>query len=972
MDIAHAQAHHLPFFALPKQRPLRGFNGNIETYVTHYTRTSMNINGHVDKSMFFFLTRLEHYAVILGLPWLRKHNPRMDFLDFSLTFDSSFCQTNCCFGTPRARLDHVTPINHRKTHGIPLHRADGPELYPRIRSIFTRPKTLPPIPTVEEDSGYESESPTPPLTQKPQPLSIAQIGAAPFISLARKKGNQLFTLSLRDLDLALNPTRDLSLCKVTAGELRKKEDLKKNLDPKTIVPTEYHDRISAFSRANSELLPPHRPSDHRIKLKEGATAPSGPLYPMSRDQSEVLRDYLQDNLTKGFIRASQSPASSPVLFVKKSDGGLRFCVDYRALNALTVKNRYPLPLISETLQKLSKAVIYTKLDIIAAFNRLRMAKGDEWMTAFACQYGLYEYTVMPFGLCNGPASFQGYINHILSDSLFEFCTAYLDDILIFSSSREEHVVHVRRVLDRLIEAGLQVDVTKCEFHATEVHYRGLIVTTSGVRMDPKKVETIKNWETPSNVKDVQSFLGFANFYRRFIPRFSAVASPLTALTKKDKPFRWTPEATSAFERLKAEFIKQPILAHFDPDLQIVLETDASDYVAAGVLSQWGKDGLLHPVAFYSSKHTPAECNYEIYDKELGAIVKAFELWRAELQGSKFPIEILTDHKNLEYFMTTKNLSRRQTRWSEYLSRFDFLIKYRAGKQGQKPDSLTRRSGDLPKGGDERIQYQFQTVLKQRNLAPEIQRDLTPEVQRNLAPENHELLDPEAVDLCPVHINDDEDDRTLPQLWEEAYNNDTLEKETLALLQEPGTQRSKRISLTECQEIQGHLYYRDRRYVPEYAPLRKRLLSLHHDILSSGHRGRERTYENISRSYWWPDMVADVARYVRNCHLCSMIKSSREKYQGVLKPLPVPEHRGKHLSMDFIVGLPASRYRGELVTNILVIVDRLTKKKRFLPCANMSAESVADLFYDNVWRHDGTPLSIISDRGTNFVSTFFQH
>jgi hypothetical protein len=375
-----------------------------------------------------------------------------------------------------------------------------------------------------------------------------------------------------------------------------------------------------------------------------------------------------------------------------------------------------------------------------------------------------------------------------------------------------------------------VDITKCEFHATEVHYLGLIVTTSGVRMDPKKIETIKNWELPSNVKDVQAFLGFANFYRRFIARFSAIATPLTALTKKDKPFKWTHQATEAFEFLKAEFIKQPILAHFDPDLQIVLETDASDYVAAGVISQWGKDGLLHPVAFYSSKHTPAECNYEIYDKELSAIVKAFELWRAELQGSKFPIEILTDHKNLEYFMSTKNLSRRQTRWSEYLSRFDFLIKYRPGKQGQKPDSLTRRSRDLPKEGDERMQFQFQTVLKQKNLDPEI----------------HESLD--VLNLCPIHVNDNEDDRPLQQLWDTSYENDTLEKETLLLINAPGTQRSKRISLTECREIQGHLYYRDRRYVPEYAPLRKRLLFLHHDILSSGHRGRERTYENLARSF----------------------------------------------------------------------------------------------------------------------------
>jgi len=223
----------------------------------------------------------------------------------------------------------------------------------------------------------------------------------------------------------------------------------------------------------------------------------------------------------------------------------------------------------------------------------------------------------------------------------------------------------------------------------------------------------------------------------------------------------------------------------------------------------------------------------------------------------------------------------------------------------------------------------------------------------------------------MHVIEDEDERTLAELWQSGYTADNFEEKILTLLRSPGTQRSKEISLTECTELQDHLHYRDRRYVPEYAPLRKRLLLLHHDILTSGHKGRERTYEALSRTYWWLNMVVDVAKYVRNCHLCSMTKSNRENYHGVLKPLPVPEQRNKHLSMDFITELPPSQYRGELVTNVLVIVDRLTKRKRFIPCADMSAENIADTFYDNVWRHDGVPLSIVSDRGPNFVSQFFQ-
>ena len=208
-------------------------------------------------------------------------------------------------------------------------------------------------------------------------------------------------------------------------------------------------------------------------------------------------------------------------------------------------------------------------------------------------------------------------------------------------------------------------------------------------------------------------------------------------------------------------------------------------------------------------------------------------------------------------MSTKNLSRRQARWSEYLSRFDFVIKYRPGKQGQKPDSLTRRSGDLPKEGDERLEYQFQTVLKRQNLDPEI------------------LVNP--ICLCPMHIVEDEDERPTLELWQVGYDSDPFEKKILALLRAPGTQRSKEVSLTECTEVDEHLYYRERRYVPDFAPLRKRLLMLHHDILASGHKGRERTYEALARTYWWPDMVADIARYVRNCHLYSITKLSREKY-----------------------------------------------------------------------------------------------
>ena len=253
------------------------------------------------------------------------------------------------------------------------------------------------------------------------------------------------------------------------------------------------------------------------------------------------------------------------MFVKKPGGGLRFCVDYRGLNAVTIKNRYPIPLITETLNRLWKAKIFTKLDIISAFNRLRIKEGDEELTAFRTRFGLYEYLVMPFGLCNGPASFQHYINDTLREYLDRFCTAYLDDILIYSDDEIEHDLHVKQVLVKLREAGLQADITKCAFGVTEVPYLGLIVTTKGVKMDPAKIDTVINWPAPVNVRDVQSFLGFANFYRRFVLGFSKIASPLTNLTKEGTKFSWTSDCQQAFNTMKKAFTSDLILMHFDSD-----------------------------------------------------------------------------------------------------------------------------------------------------------------------------------------------------------------------------------------------------------------------------------------------------------------------------------------------------------------------------------------------------------------------
>lgn len=334
--------------------------------------------------------------------------------------------------------------------------------------------------------------------------------------LSRKPDIELFAITMKDIEKALSKTTPT--------------------DPATKLPSEYHSFLDVFSRDLADKLPPHRDSDHKIPLRPGATPVYGPLYNMSREELQVLKKYLDENLGKGFVRPSSSPAASPVLFVRKPGGGLRFCVDYRGLNALTVKNRYPLPLVNETLARISRAKYFTKLDIVAAFNKLRMAQGEEWKTAFRTRYGLYEYLVMPFGLANAPGSFQNYINDVLREWLDDFVTAYIDDILIYSDDLENHRRHVKTVLQALRDAGLQIDIDKCEFHQSSVKYLGLVIGSDGIKMDVAKVEAILSWKAPTNLKEVQGFLGFANFYRRFIRIFGNSSPAHGSVTERTSLF----------------------------------------------------------------------------------------------------------------------------------------------------------------------------------------------------------------------------------------------------------------------------------------------------------------------------------------------------------------------------------------------------------------------------------------------------
>ncbi|KAM4060442.1 reverse transcriptase (RNA-dependent DNA polymerase) [Hirsutella rhossiliensis] len=700
----------------------------------------------------------------------------------------------------------------------------------------------------------------------------------------RDDGVRIFAASLKDIEKALTP--------------RKKSDPREKLP---VTTTSTYPSSTATKRTNS----------HRIQLERGPDdkekePPWGPLYGMSREELILL--------DKGFIRASSSPASAPVLFVRKPGGGLRFCVDYRGLNAITKKDRYPLPLIEETLRSLSKAKWLTKLDVIAAFHKIRVEEGDEWKTAFRTRYGLYEWLVTPFGLTGAPATFQRYINHTLRDFLDEFCSAYIDDILIYSSgSLADHRNKVRQVLARLRDAGLQIDIDKCDFEAKSVKYLGFIVEAGkGIRVDPEKVQAIQQWQRPRSVKGVRSFLGFANYYRQFIPRFSNIAAPLTALTKKDAVFAWSKECDKAFEELKALLTSAPVLAQWDPDRETIVETDSSGYVTGGALSQKGDDGIMRPVAFFSKKNAPAECNYPIHDKELLAIIRRLEHWDAELRSVK-SFTVLTDHLNLRYFTKKQQLSERQARWAETLSRYSFTIKHRPGKEAVVPDTLSRREQDMPHSAeDDRLQGR-RVQLLQRNKG-----GLVTKVKSGYVTKGDTDQPDDATTDQDDSIENPFSDPELQKLWDEG-----VKKHNRYWLIRKAVQQGERPALLARANLGA-----------EPRTLRTRLMQETHDSTLAGHPGRD------------------------------MLKSFniwREKRRGLLKPLPIPDRIWSELSIDFSNGS----------TNLMVVTDRLSKSVVLESLKDITAETTARALLRNVVQHHGVPRAIVTDRGTQFTSRLWQ-
>ena len=733
----------------------------------------------------------------------------------------------------------------------------------------------------------------------------------------------------------------------------KHEAPKEDVPLKERIPVNYHDFLGLFTEEAAARLPPSRACDHSIELKRGFIPKKARVYPMTLTEETQMKDFITENLQKGFIQPSKSPQASACFFVGKKDGTGRLCQDYRYLNEWTVKNSYPLPLTQDLLDKLHGARFFTSLDVRSGYNNILVRKQDRWKAAFITKFGLFEPTVMFFGLCNSPATFQAFMDDIFrAEITSDAIIIYMDDILIFGRTLEELRTKTRTVLSKLRDNNLCLKPSKCKFEQERVDYLGMIITHNHIEMDPVKLSGIRDWPTPTKVKHVQQFLGFANFYRRFIPDYANISKPLDRLKAKGKTWEWTTECAAAFTQLKAKFEERHILLMPDKRKPFILETDASKVASGAVLRQHDDNGELRPCGFVSKAFNPTEQRYEIYDRELLAIIRGLQTFRQYLEGSPHPVVVWCDHKNLTFFRHARRLRPRQFRWHLELSMYDLRITHIPGKNMVMSDALSRWHTYGEGEEDEEM------VLLPDTMFGDAQR-----VQVNALtedPDDDEPDDPDTtVDLDSIRQRIQDVTKTNPdaQMVIQALENKTLPP--------------FRTALSDWTLQNNTLQYRGKVFVPPDLDLRRDIVRAHHIPRVMGHPGARKTYVLVRRLFWWPGMQYFVNDYVRGCAFCQQAKVNTHPSAPPLLPIEADVHATPFstITMDFITGLPASQGFDAL----LVVVDHdCTKALILIPCnTTISAVGTAKLLFEHVFRRFGLPKKIISDRGPQFAGRTFR-
>ncbi|GFV85105.1 retrovirus-related Pol polyprotein from transposon 297 [Trichonephila clavipes] len=572
-------------------------------------------------------------------------------------------------------------------------------------------------------------------------------------------------------------------------------------------------------------------------------------YRVSPTERRIIHEEVQKMLDEGIVQPSESPWSSPVVLVRKKDGSWRFCVDYRKLKSVTKKDVYPMPRIDDTLDCLKGAKFFSSMDLRSGYWQIEIDEADREKAAFITPEGLYEFKVMPFGLCNAPATFERMMDNLLRNFKWTMCLCYLDDIIVFSETFEDHLIRLRLVLKCLQEAGLKLNSKKCLFAAQEVKILGHHVSSNGVRPDPDKIKAVRNFPTPKNIHDIRSFLGLCSYFRRFIKGFCYLAEPLQSLLKSGVEFHWGPEEVEAFNSLKKALTSDPVLRMYDERASTEIHTDASGYGIGAVLVQI-QNNVEKVIAYASRTLTKAEKNYSTTERECLAIVWATNKFRPYIFGKHFTV--VTDHHSLCWLMNLKDPSGRLARWALRLQEHDFDVKYKTGKKHSDADALSRN----PVEEETETPDKFLAVTTNMNLALEQKKDQDLAKLKLLSnsSKNEEFRFIDGI-LCRKNFDPD------GKLWLPV--------------------------------------------IPKH--LRADILRHFHDAPTAGHLGFAKTYDRIRKRFYWPGMYRNVVRYVMHCRECQRRKSVPQRPPGRLVPIPpaiAPFHR---IGIDLLGRFPKSAH-----------------------------------------------------------------
>lgn len=823
------------------------------------------------------------------------------------------------------------------------------------------------------------------LTKKEPPKEAVDANADPFDAdsdLSEVVNNNVEVLT-KDIQKILRESRHIHKTQkpeaswktfMRLQEQHKNPHIDKAIKQKNQTKTEIHSiprthnipELEKLIKKYEDLFPadlptllPDREFEMKIPVQPGSTPPAQAPYRPSVEAEEAIQQTLEYLYSHNFARDSTSEYAAPVLLVKKSDGTWRFCVDYRKINKITKEAKYPLPRIDDCLDRLGKAKYFSKIDLRSGYWQMKIAEDDIEKTAFRTQYGHHEWLVMPFGLQGAPSCFQRMMNHYLRKYLGKFVLVYLDDILIYSNTREEHLEHIQQVLQTLREKTLYAKGSKCDFFRTEISFLGFRVSEGHIDTDPGKISAIKDWPIPTTVQEIRSFLGMCNFYRKFIQDHATIAKPLTDVLKSTKfeekygrPFTKTAPVTlgdkeiQAFETLKKALTTAPCLVIYDPNKPTEVWADASwehSTLGAVLLQDHGKG--LQPVAFLSKVMNSAESRYPTFEQELLALKTAFVEWRHYLLPINFKAR--TDHNGLKYLKTQKHLTERQWHWLAFFAEYTFDLEYRPGAQMTVPDSLSRKpttDSDINEllrvGGREEEEGIFEIPLPPKDGKPQ-------RVLLTLKKPKHENHIPEVFDY-----SDDPD-------YGEVFNKVKTGNTTLPSDHLYDISKSNLIWIDKRQN--------SRICVP--AKYRATLISEFHDTVLGAHFGAEKTLSALQKNYIWPSMKHHVNQFVLSCDACQKNKARHQKPHGKPSLLDVPDEPWQSISIDFCGPFPKTKSGNDY---IMGVICNLTREAILIPCKKeISASATTELFIQHVMRRCGLPKSVNSDRGPQFISNFWK-